>query len=110
MEAEATHRAIRLAELAELPVYIVHLFAKEALEAVVEVRDAACQRLLKPAPCATAISGSNKTQSASAFVQWFDLASNIQQRHDQKPKHCDRGKQMYRAIRARAIANQMFWE
>lgn len=39
MEAEATHRAIRLAELAEVPVYIVHLSAKEALAAVVEARD-----------------------------------------------------------------------
>ncbi|MGK7924803.1 MAG: dihydropyrimidinase [Spirulina sp.] len=39
MEAEATHRAIRLAELAEIPVYIVHLSAPEALEAVVEARD-----------------------------------------------------------------------
>ena len=39
MEAEATHRAIRLGELAELPIYIVHLSAKEALEAVVEARD-----------------------------------------------------------------------
>ena len=39
MEAEATHRAIRLGELAELPIYIVHLSAKEALAAVVEARD-----------------------------------------------------------------------
>lgn len=39
MEAEATHRAIRLAELAEVPTYIVHLSAKEALDAVVEARD-----------------------------------------------------------------------
>ncbi|MBE9077363.1 dihydropyrimidinase [Romeria aff. gracilis LEGE 07310] len=39
MEAEATHRAIRLAELAELPVYIVHLSAPEALETVVQARD-----------------------------------------------------------------------
>ena len=39
MEAEATHRAIRLAELAEVPVYMVHLSAKEALEAVVAARD-----------------------------------------------------------------------
>lgn len=39
MEAEATHRAIRIAELAEVPVYIVHLSAKEALDAVVEARD-----------------------------------------------------------------------
>ena len=39
MEAEATHRAIRIAELAEIPVYIVHLSAPEALAAVVEARD-----------------------------------------------------------------------
>jgi dihydropyrimidinase len=39
MEAEASHRAIRLAELAELPVYLVHLSAKEALDVVVEARD-----------------------------------------------------------------------
>jgi len=39
LEAEATHRAIRLAELAQVPVYIVHLSAKEALDAVVEARD-----------------------------------------------------------------------
>ena len=39
MEAEATHRAIRIAELAEIPVYIVHLSSLEALEAVVEARD-----------------------------------------------------------------------
>lgn len=39
MEGEATHRVIRIAELAEVPVYIVHLSAKEALDAVVEARD-----------------------------------------------------------------------
>jgi dihydropyrimidinase len=39
MEAEATHRAIRLAELAEVPVYMVHLSAKEALDSIVEARD-----------------------------------------------------------------------
>ncbi len=39
MEGEATHRVIRIAELAEVPVYIVHLSAKEALQAVVEARD-----------------------------------------------------------------------
>ncbi|MDH4256781.1 MAG: dihydropyrimidinase [Gammaproteobacteria bacterium] len=39
MEGEATHRVIRIAELAEVPVYIVHLSAIEALEAVVEARD-----------------------------------------------------------------------
>ncbi|MBX5453228.1 MAG: dihydropyrimidinase [Acidobacteriia bacterium] len=39
MEGEATHRAIRLAELADTPLYIVHLSAAEALAAVTEARD-----------------------------------------------------------------------
>src|SRR3989440_3957414 len=38
-EAEATHRAIALAEIADVPVYIVHLSAPEALEMVTEARD-----------------------------------------------------------------------
>ena len=38
-EGEATNRVIRLAEAAEVPVYIVHLSAREALEAVREARD-----------------------------------------------------------------------
>ncbi len=39
LEGEATHRAIRLAELAQTPLYIVHLSAAEALSAVTEARD-----------------------------------------------------------------------
>ncbi len=39
MEGEATSRAIKLAELAEAPLYIVHLSAAEALAAVAEARD-----------------------------------------------------------------------
>ena len=38
-EGEATHRAIALAEIADVPVYIVHLSAAEALEMVTEARD-----------------------------------------------------------------------
>ena len=38
-EAEATHRAIALAEIADVPVYIVHLSSAEALEMVSEARD-----------------------------------------------------------------------
>src|SRR6202158_2317883 len=38
-EAEATHRAIALAEIAGVPVYIVHLSSAEALEMVTEARD-----------------------------------------------------------------------
>src|SRR5438067_13177830 len=38
-EAEATHRAIAMAEIAEVPIYIVHLSAAEALEMVTEARD-----------------------------------------------------------------------
>jgi dihydropyrimidinase len=38
-EGEATHRAIALAEMADVPIYIVHLSAVEALEMVTEARD-----------------------------------------------------------------------
>ena len=38
-EAEATHRAIALAEMAGVPIYIVHLSAAEALEMVTQARD-----------------------------------------------------------------------
>src|SRR6476620_12085469 len=38
-EGEATHRAIALAEIADVPIYIVHLSASEALEMVTEARD-----------------------------------------------------------------------
>jgi dihydropyrimidinase len=39
LEAEATHRAIRLAQVAGAPVYIVHLSAIEALAEVARARD-----------------------------------------------------------------------
>lgn len=39
LEGEATHRVIALAEVAKVPVYIVHLSAKEALAQVREARD-----------------------------------------------------------------------
>jgi dihydropyrimidinase len=38
-EAEGVHRAIRLSEMAEAPVYIVHLSCADALEQVREARD-----------------------------------------------------------------------
>jgi len=38
-EAEGTHRAICLAEMANAPVYIVHLSAERALKQVIEARD-----------------------------------------------------------------------
>jgi dihydropyrimidinase len=38
-EGEATHRAIALAEMADVPIYIVHLSAAEALEQVTAARD-----------------------------------------------------------------------
>ncbi|HEU5326247.1 MAG TPA: dihydropyrimidinase [Candidatus Limnocylindria bacterium] len=40
LEGEATNRVIRLAEVAGVPVYIVHLSAKHALEEVRQARDA----------------------------------------------------------------------
>jgi dihydropyrimidinase len=39
MEAEATHRAIMLAKVAKCPVYIVHMSAREAVDAVSTARD-----------------------------------------------------------------------
>ncbi|MFQ5550106.1 MAG: dihydropyrimidinase [Gemmatimonadales bacterium] len=38
-EAEAVYRAIAMAEMADVPVYIVHLSSAEALEVVAEARD-----------------------------------------------------------------------
>ena len=40
LEGEATARAIRLAQVAGAPLYIVHLSAQQALEAVTQARDA----------------------------------------------------------------------
>ena len=40
LEGEATSRAIRLAQVAGVPLYIVHMSARQALEAVTEARDA----------------------------------------------------------------------
>jgi dihydropyrimidinase len=39
LESEATHRAIKLAQVGAAPLYIVHLSASEALEEVVRARD-----------------------------------------------------------------------
>ncbi len=39
LEGEAAHRAIKLAELTGVPLYIVHLSAKEALDHVIQARD-----------------------------------------------------------------------
>ena len=39
LEGEATHRAIKLAELTGVQLYIVHLSAQEALDEVIEARD-----------------------------------------------------------------------
>ena len=39
LEAEATHRAIKLAQVANAPVYIVHLSAASALAEVAKARD-----------------------------------------------------------------------
>lgn len=39
MEEEATHRAIMLAKVANAPLYIVHMSAKEAVDAVARARD-----------------------------------------------------------------------
>jgi dihydropyrimidinase len=50
MEGEATHRAIRLAELAGVAVYIVHLSSADALNAVREARDVGISALAETCP------------------------------------------------------------
>ena len=49
-EAEATHRAICLAEMADVPVYIVHLSAAEALTEVARARDRGIQAFAETCP------------------------------------------------------------
>ena len=50
LEAEATHRVISLAEVAQVPVYIVHLSAREALQQVREARDRGVQAMAETCP------------------------------------------------------------
>jgi dihydropyrimidinase len=50
MEGEATHRAIKLAELAGVAVYIVHLSSADALAAVREARDQGIGALAETCP------------------------------------------------------------
>jgi dihydropyrimidinase len=49
-EGEATNRVIRLAEAAQVPVYIVHLSAREALDAVRDARDRGSQAFAETCP------------------------------------------------------------
>ncbi len=49
-EGEATNRVIRLAEAAGVPVYIVHLSATEALEAIRDARDRGAQAFAETCP------------------------------------------------------------
>lgn len=49
-EAEATHRAIALAEMADVPVYIVHLSAAEALAEVTAARDRGIEAFAETCP------------------------------------------------------------
>jgi dihydropyrimidinase len=50
LEGEATNRVIRLAQAAGVPVYIVHLSAKEALEEVKRARDEGLQTFAETCP------------------------------------------------------------
>jgi hypothetical protein len=49
MEAEGVHRAIAIAEVAEVPLYIVHLSCSDALEEVKRGRAAASTSSPRPA-------------------------------------------------------------
>ena len=50
LEGEATNRVIRLAEAAGVPVYIVHLSARDALEAVKSARDRGAKAFAETCP------------------------------------------------------------
>jgi dihydropyrimidinase len=50
LEGEATHRAIKLAEVAGCPLYIVHMSAQEALEEVTIARDQAMNVFAETCP------------------------------------------------------------
>ncbi len=50
LEGEATNRVIRLAEVAGVPVYIVHLSARDALEAVTAARDRGAMAFAETCP------------------------------------------------------------
>jgi dihydropyrimidinase len=50
LEAEATHRAIKLAQVAGAPIYIVHLSASEALDELVRARDAGVNAFAETCP------------------------------------------------------------
>ncbi len=58
-EGEATHRAIALAEMADVPVYIVHLSAAEALDMVAEARDRGLPAFAETCPQYLFLSESN---------------------------------------------------
>jgi dihydropyrimidinase len=49
-EGEATERVIRLAEVTGTPAYIVHLSARQSLEAVVEARQRGSPSTPRPVP------------------------------------------------------------
>ena len=49
-EGEATNRVIRLAEAAQVPVYIVHLSARDALDAIRDARDRGSQAFAETCP------------------------------------------------------------
>jgi dihydropyrimidinase len=49
-EGEATNRVIRLAEAADVPVYIVHLSARDALRMVAEARDRGARAFAETCP------------------------------------------------------------
>jgi len=50
LEGEATNRVIRLAEIAGVPVYIVHLSSRDALEAVTAARDRGAMAFAETCP------------------------------------------------------------
>jgi dihydropyrimidinase len=69
-EGEATHRAIALAEMADVPVYIVHLSAAEALEMVTEARDRGLPAFAETCPQYLFLSSDNYEEPGFAGARY----------------------------------------
>jgi dihydropyrimidinase len=69
-EGEATHRAIALAEMADVPVYIVHLSAAEALEMVTEARDRGLPAFAETCPQYLFLSSDNYEEPGFAGAKY----------------------------------------
>src|SRR4051794_24484846 len=83
-EGEATHRAIALAEMADVPIYIVHLSAAEALEMLTEARDRGLPAYAETCPQYLFLSSDNYEEpgfGGSKYVMSPPLRDRAKQDH-----------------------------